>query len=59
MCSVVYALDLYSCVYMYEVITVKKKKIESGKLAALRLVLTSQEETVHIACILQYTYKCL
>ena len=24
MCSVVYALDLYSCVYMYEVITVKK-----------------------------------
>ena len=26
MCSVVYALDLYSCVYMYEVITVKKTK---------------------------------
>ena len=26
MCSVVYALDLYNCVYMYEVITVKKKK---------------------------------
>ena len=25
MCSVVYALDLYSCVYMYEVITVKKR----------------------------------
>ena len=25
MCSVVYALDLYNCVYMYEVITVKKK----------------------------------
>ena len=24
MCSVVYALDLYSCMYMYEVITVKK-----------------------------------
>ena len=24
MCSVVYALDLYSCTYMYEVITVKK-----------------------------------
>ena len=23
MCSVVYALDLYSCMYMYEVITVK------------------------------------
>ena len=26
MYSVVYALDLYNCVYMYEVITVKKKK---------------------------------
>ena len=27
MCSVVYALDLYSCVYVYEVITVEKCQV--------------------------------
>ena len=32
MCSIVYALDLYSCVYMFEVITVKKPYSITGHL---------------------------
>ena len=33
MCSVVYALDLYSCVYMNEVITVKKGTTCEGNIS--------------------------